>query len=95
VRPGSEMSMYYFSCLGGPDAVLRNRASGHVTSNMCFCIKWDLRVTWCIPLRPGHEMLTHYFSCSGGTGVVSMKSAPGHVPPNLFFSYIWWDLEVT
>jgi hypothetical protein len=46
---------------------------GHMTLNLCFCIRWDLRVTLCIPLRPGHESSTSYFSCSSGIGTVSTK----------------------
>jgi hypothetical protein len=34
-----------FPCLGGPDAVFIESASGHVTPNLCFCIRWVLRVT--------------------------------------------------
>jgi hypothetical protein len=48
--------------------------SGHITSKLCFCILWDLRVTKCIPMGPGHEMSTHYFLCLGGSGVVSIKT---------------------
>jgi hypothetical protein len=68
------MSKHYISCLGGPGVVRVKNALGHITSNMCFCIRWDLRVTWCIPVYPGHETLTQYFSCSGGPNAVSIKS---------------------
>jgi hypothetical protein len=67
--------------------------SGHVTLNLCFCIRSDLRVTLCIPVCPGHEMSSHYFLCSSGPGAVSIKSAPGHITPNLCFC-IRWDLQV-
>jgi hypothetical protein len=39
VRPGPEMSMHYFSCSGGPDAISIKSVSGHVTPNLCFCIR--------------------------------------------------------
>jgi hypothetical protein len=55
------MSTHYFSCSGGPGAVLTNRAHGHVMLNLYFCILWDLQVTKCIPVRPRCEMSTHYF----------------------------------
>jgi hypothetical protein len=42
---GHEMSRHYFSCLGGPGAVSIKSTPGHVTLNLWFCIKWDLRVT--------------------------------------------------
>jgi hypothetical protein len=40
-----EMSTHYFSCSCGPRAVSTKSMSGHVTSNLCFCIRWDLQVT--------------------------------------------------
>jgi hypothetical protein len=40
---------------------------GQVTPNMDFCIRWDLRVTYSIPVHSGPETSTHYFKCSGGT----------------------------
>jgi hypothetical protein len=58
-------------------------APGHITVNLCFCIQWDLRVTYCIPVRLGRKTLMHYFSCSGGTDMDSIKSAPGHITSNL------------
>jgi hypothetical protein len=60
-----ETSTHYFLCSGGLGAVFLKSVSGHVTPNLCFCIRWDLRITQCIPLRPGRETSTHYLSCSG------------------------------
>jgi hypothetical protein len=37
---GYEMLMYHFSWSGGPDAVSIKSASGHVTPNLYFCIRW-------------------------------------------------------
>jgi hypothetical protein len=45
VHPGREISMHYFLGSGGPNAVSIENASGHVTPNLCFCIRWDRRVT--------------------------------------------------
>jgi hypothetical protein len=36
--------MNYFSCSGGADVVSIESVSGHVMSNMYFCIQCDLRV---------------------------------------------------
>jgi hypothetical protein len=82
---------HYFSCLGGPSADPNKSMLGHVTPNMCFSIRWDLWVTYCILVRSRHEMSMHLFSCSGGPGEDPSKSAPGHVTPNLCFC-IRWDL---
>jgi hypothetical protein len=38
VRPGSEMSMQYFSWSGGLGAVSIRSALEHVAQNLCFCI---------------------------------------------------------
>jgi hypothetical protein len=69
-------------------------ASGHVMLNLCFCIRWELWVTWCILMRPVRETSIHYFSCFSGTGTSLTKSASGHVVLNMSFS-ILWDLRVT
>jgi hypothetical protein len=85
--------MHYFSCSGGPDAISIKSAPGHITSNLCFCIWYDLRVRKCIPVRLGCETSMHYFSCSGWPGTVSIKSKPRHVTLNLCF-YIGFDLHI-
>jgi hypothetical protein len=83
-----------FFCIGGTGTDLTESESGHVTPNLCFCIRWDLRVAYCIPVHSGRETSTHYFSCSGGTTTDLTKSAPRHVTPNLYF-YNRWDPRVT
>jgi hypothetical protein len=61
--PRDETWMHYFSCSFGPGAVSIKSAPGHITSNLCFCIQWDLQVMYCILVRPVLEMSTQYFSC--------------------------------
>jgi hypothetical protein len=45
----------------------KKRAMTHYTELVFFCIRWDLRVMWCILVHPELETMTYYFSCSGGT----------------------------
>jgi hypothetical protein len=59
--------------------------AGHFTPKLCFCYRWDLRVTYCIPVCLGHETSMHYFSCTGGPSAVSIKSVPRLVTLNLCF----------
>jgi hypothetical protein len=77
------MSTYYYSSLSGPDAVSIKCAPGHVMPNLCFYIRWDLPVSYCIPMCLEHEMSKHHSSCSHGPGVVSIKRVPGHIMPSL------------
>jgi hypothetical protein len=60
-------------------------ALGHVKLNLCFCIRWDICVTYWIPVRPGLETSTHYLSCLGETGRDSTKSASENVMLDLCF----------
>jgi hypothetical protein len=85
VYPGRETSMHYFSCSAGPGAVSIKSVSGHITSNFCLSIRWDLRVTLLIPVHPGSETSTRYFSLSCGHGAVFIKSVLGHVTLNMWF----------
>jgi hypothetical protein len=62
--------------------------------HLFFCIRYDLRLTYCIPVRPWRKTSMHYFSCSGGTGTDSTKVLLEHVTSNFCFC-ILWDLRVT
>jgi hypothetical protein len=42
---GHEISMHYFLCSCGPYVVSIKSTPGHVTPNLCFCIRWNLWVT--------------------------------------------------
>jgi hypothetical protein len=70
------------SCSGDTNTDSTNRARGHIITNLCFCIRWDLWVTYCILVCPGCESSVHYFSCSAGHGAVSVKSMSGHITLN-------------
>jgi hypothetical protein len=41
---GRESLTHYFLCSGGTGTDLTKSISGHVMPNLCFCIRWDLRV---------------------------------------------------
>jgi hypothetical protein len=45
VRSGHETSMHYFPCSCAPTADATKSVLGHITSNLYFCIRWDLQVT--------------------------------------------------
>jgi hypothetical protein len=72
-----------FFMLGWDWCGFHKRVSGLVTSNLCFSIRWDMRVKYGIDVRLGRETSMHYFSCSGGTGTDSTKNKSGHLTPNL------------
>jgi hypothetical protein len=59
----------------------------HFTLDLCFSIRWDLRVTSYISVGLGHESSTQYYLCSVGLGMDSTKSVSGHVTPNLCVLY--------
>jgi hypothetical protein len=83
-------SMHYFSYSSGTGAYSTNSAQGHITLNLIFSIRCDLRVIYCILVCPGRETSTPYFSCSGGPCADSIKCTPRHLTLNLCF-YIRWD----
>jgi hypothetical protein len=45
VHPGCETSTHFFSFSGGPSVVSIKSTAGHVTTNLCYRIQWDLSVT--------------------------------------------------
>jgi hypothetical protein len=42
---GRRISTHYFSCSSGPGAVSIKSVLGHITLNLCVCIRWNLWVT--------------------------------------------------
>jgi hypothetical protein len=46
VAVGHETSTHYFSCSGELGAVSTKGAPGHIMTNLCFHIWWDMRVTY-------------------------------------------------
>jgi hypothetical protein len=50
---------------------------GHVTVNLCFCIRWDIRFTYCFPVHLRLETLAYYFLCSVWTGTDLTKARRG------------------
>jgi hypothetical protein len=76
--------MHYFSRSGGTGMDM-TKTAGTCYAEPVFCIKWELRVTLCIPVSLRHVTSTHYFSGLGGTGTDMTKSALGHVTPNFVF----------
>jgi hypothetical protein len=50
-----------YSNSGGTGKDMRKSALGEVTPNLCFRIRWDLRVTLCTPMHPRREMSSHRF----------------------------------
>jgi hypothetical protein len=62
VVSGRETSTHYFSCSCGTDTNSTKSTLGHVTPNLCFSIRWDMRVMWCIPVHLGREMIMMFIS---------------------------------
>jgi hypothetical protein len=87
MRPGCEISTHYFHAWVGPCGFQKSEP-GDVTLKFCFCIRWDLWLTSCIPLFSGHETWMQYFSCFRGPGTVYIKSVSGYVTPTFCFC-IW------
>jgi hypothetical protein len=83
--PEREILTLYSSCSDGTGMDSIKSSSRLVMPNFCFCIRWDLHVTLCIPVHPGRETSIYYFSCSIGTSTDSTKSALGHIMSNLCF----------
>jgi hypothetical protein len=46
---------------------------GHDTPNLCFCIWWDLRVTYCILVCLGREISIQYFHAQVGPVRITQK----------------------
>jgi hypothetical protein len=52
------IALFFMLGCDRPDST--KSAPGHVTQNLCFCIRRDQRVTLSIPVGPGCEISMHY-----------------------------------
>jgi hypothetical protein len=68
------MSTHWFSCSGGPGADSTKSALEHVTTNMCFCIRWDLWVMLIVLLHPGCKTSSHSFYARVGLVWIPIKA---------------------
>jgi hypothetical protein len=89
------MSTHYFSCLGGTSTDSTKSVLSQVRTNLCFCIRWDLLVTQCIPVRLGRETSMHNLhpvgSAVGSAGhVVHSGVSRARIIEALFF-ILGWD----
>jgi hypothetical protein len=100
VHLGHKISMYYFSCSGGPSVVSIKSPLQNFLSGLRFLHLVDLWVTvlsgtsWAGKYPVGHVMPDMCFLCLGGNGTGYTKSMLGHVTLNLCFC-IQWDLRFT
>jgi hypothetical protein len=53
VHPGRETLKHHFSCSGGTGLDCKKGTPEYGTFNMCFSVRWDRRVTLCIPVCLG------------------------------------------
>jgi hypothetical protein len=72
---------------------------GHITSNLCSCIRWDLWVKLYVLVHLGREISTQYFSCSIGPGADPTNSMLDTLHRTFVFasdeiygprSTLWW-----
>jgi hypothetical protein len=80
--------------LSGTSTDFTKSAPGHVMPNLCYCIRWDLRVMSCIPMRPGHDTSPHFFVILGWDNKGFQQKHVGTRYAELVFC-IWWDLCFT
>jgi hypothetical protein len=59
--------------LSGTCTDFTKSALRHLTPSFCFCIWWNLWVTYCILVHPSCATSMHYLSCSSGPGAVSIQ----------------------
>jgi hypothetical protein len=81
-------SMHHFSFPIGPGAGDTRIVLGHIMPTVWFCIRCNLRDTYCGSVHRVREMSMHYFSFSCQPIVDATKSMLGHVMSNLCF-HIW------
>jgi hypothetical protein len=82
---GREMPKHYCSCSSEPFVHPIKSAPRHVTPNLCFHNRCDLRVTYCARVGPGCETLTHYFSYFGGPSANAKNLCDGTHDVELVF----------
>jgi hypothetical protein len=83
---GRETSIHYFSWSCGTDTYSRKCASGHVTPNLCFCIRWDPagHMVHCGASRTRNVDAQLFLLGCHRYG--SHKNTSAHLTPNLCFA---------
>jgi hypothetical protein len=84
-RPQNMDTLFFILSWIGMDSI---RTLGHIMSNLCFCIRWDLLAMLCSSVRPGRQNGDALFSILGWARCSLHKKRTGTRYGELMFLHL-------